>query len=452
MKHLFNALAIATLSVTLSVNAEQSLSQIDNTANKVYQAERANSAERVQLTKEQKAALAKKKSQLEKALAALEKENQSLSEQFSENERLLSEKEKQLQIETGSLGELFGVVRQSAKEVKQDYQNSFIPDASEELALIERVISTEALPSLNMLEGFWKAVEYKISASGYISEVKVPFHVNGDGSQSQETAVQLGDMALVSKFGHLKWDSQNQFATQYQDLPKNSTVASQVTQGSDVLLDPTRGLLLEQYANQHLWQRIEQGGVVGKIIIALLASGLIIALYRGIVLLIIQAKISSQLKKPDQPGNNPMGRILQAFESDKQQSIDSIELRLLERILDEQHGLERGLSMLKLMAALAPMLGLLGTVTGMIETFQVITQFGNSEPKVMAGGISMALVTTVMGLVAAMPLLLAHNILSSRAEAIKGTLYPSDLKMLGSATCSLRRKELAFRQDTDLKI
>ncbi|KJY80551.1 MotA/TolQ/ExbB proton channel family protein [Vibrio nigripulchritudo] len=430
MKHLFNALAIATLSVTLSVNAEQSLSQIDNTANKVYQAERANSAERVQLTKEQKAALAKKKSQLEKALAALEKENQSLSEQFSENERLLSEKEKQLQIETGSLGELFGVVRQSAKEVKQDYQNSFIPDASEELALIERVISTEALPSLNMLEGFWKAVEYKISASGYISEVKVPF-VNGDGSQSKETAVQVGDMALVSKFGHLKWDSQNQFATQYQALPKNSTVASQVTQGSDVLLDPTRGLLLEQYANQpNLWQRIEQGGVVGKIIIALLASGLIIALYRGIVLLIIQAKISSQLKKPDQPGNNPMGRILQAFESDKQQSIDSIELRLLERILDEQHGLERGLSMLKLMAALAPMLGLLGTVTGMIETFQVITQFGNSDPKVMAGGISMALVTTVMGLVAAMPLLLAHNILSSRAEAIKGTLEKQGVSLV----------------------
>ncbi len=138
-----------------------------------------------------------------------------------------------------------------------------------------------------------------------------------------------------------------------------------------------------------------------------------------------------------------MGRILQAFDNDKQQSIDAIELRLLERILDEQHGLEKGLSMLKLMAALAPMLGLLGTVTGMIETFQVITQFGNSDPKVMAGGISMALVTTVMGLVAAMPLLLAHNFLSSRAEAIKGTLEKQGVSIVAQRAESEQMAEAA---------
>ncbi|NMT04022.1 MotA/TolQ/ExbB proton channel family protein, partial [Vibrio parahaemolyticus] len=91
-------------------------------------------------------------------------------------------------------------------------------------------------------------------------------------------------------------------------------------------------------------------------------------------------------------------------------------------VVDEQTHLEKGLSMLKLLAALAPMLGLLGTVTGMIETFQVITQFGNGDPKVMAGGISMALVTTVLGLVSAMPLLLAHNVLSSQAENIRSIL------------------------------
>ncbi|MCL4124191.1 UNVERIFIED_CONTAM: hypothetical protein GTU68_045636 [Idotea baltica] len=86
--------------------------------------------------------------------------------------------------------------------------------------------------------------------------------------------------------------------------------------------------------------------------------------------------------------------------------------------------------MLKLLAALAPMLGLLGTVTGMIETFQVITQFGNGDPKVMAGGISMALVTTVLGLVAAMPLLLTHNILSSQAESIRTILEKQGLSLV----------------------
>ncbi|MEI8634040.1 MotA/TolQ/ExbB proton channel family protein [Vibrio sp. PP-XX7] len=107
------------------------------------------------------------------------------------------------------------------------------------------------------------------------------------------------------------------------------------------------------------------------------------------------------------------------YYTEKNRSVEALELRLLEAVTDEQSHLEKGLSMLKLLAALAPMLGLLGTVTGMIETFQMITQFGNGDPKVMAGGISMALVTTVLGLVAAMPMLLAHNILSSQAESIR---------------------------------
>ncbi|PKF81054.1 flagellar motor protein MotA [Vibrio sp. vnigr-6D03] len=443
MKYVLNTLGFIAAIVTFSSFAEQSLSQIDNSANKVYQAERAHNATRVQLTKEQKIELANKKAQLEKALAELEKENTQLSEQFSVNEQLLSEKEKQLQIETGSLGELFGVVRQSAKEVKQDYQNSLITDADEQLILVERVISTDALPSLKMLEDFWLSASFKIQASGQLSKVTVPF-VNGDGTHSDQAAIRLGDMALISELGYLKWDSKNKFSTAYQALPKDASTSSDVIAGADILLDPTRGLLLEQYANQpNLKQRIEQGGVVGKIIIALLASGLLIALFRGTVLLITQARISQQLKKPEQPGNNPMGRILQAFDNDKQQSIDAIELRLLERILDEQHGLEKGLSMLKLMAALAPMLGLLGTVTGMIETFQVITQFGNSDPKVMAGGISMALVTTVMGLVAAMPLLLAHNFLSSRAEAIKGTLEKQGVSIVAQRAESEQMAEAA---------
>ncbi|MEF1303475.1 MotA/TolQ/ExbB proton channel family protein, partial [Vibrio owensii] len=150
--------------------------------------------------------------------------------------------------------------------------------------------------------------------------------------------------------------------------------------------------------------------------------GLIIALVRGVSLMIARQKIAKQLKNPTQPEDNPLGRILAVYQKDKHRSVEALELRLLEAVVDEQTHLEKGLSMLKLLAALAPMLGLLGTVTGMIETFQVITQFGNGDPKVMAGGISMALVTTVLGLVAAMPLLLAHNVLSSQAENIRNIL------------------------------
>ena len=181
--------------------------------------------------------------------------------------------------------------------------------------------------------------------------------------------------------------------------------------------------MLEQLAlTPSLTDRLQAGGVVGKVILGLLAIGLIIALVRGISLVIARQKIRAQLKNPEQAGDNPLGRVLAVYNKEQNQTVEALELRLLEAVVDEQTHLEKGLSMLKLLAALAPMLGLLGTVTGMIETFQVITQFGNGDPKVMAGGISMALVTTVLGLVAAMPLLLAHNILSTQAENIRNIL------------------------------
>lgn len=139
-----------------------------------------------------------------------------------------------------------------------------------------------------------------------------------------------------------------------------------------------------------------------------------------------------QLKTPERHGDNPLGRVLSVYDKEKHRSVEALELRLLEVVVDEQSHLEKGLSMLKLLAALAPMLGLLGTVTGMIETFQVITQFGNGDPKVMAGGISMALITTVLGLVAAMPMLLAHNILSSQAESIRTILEKQGIGLVAA--------------------
>jgi len=152
-------------------------------------------------------------------------------------------------------------------------------------------------------------------------------------------------------------------------------------------------------------------------------------------LMLARRKIQQQLANPSKIGNNPLGRILKVYVDSKvksalHNSTEALELRLMEVVVDEQQGLDKGLSMLKLLAALAPMLGLLGTVTGMIETFQVITQFGNGDPKVMAGGISMALITTVLGLVAAMPLLLAHNILSTQADNIRDTLEKQGISLV----------------------
>ncbi|WP_322804283.1 MotA/TolQ/ExbB proton channel family protein [Vibrio alfacsensis] len=361
--------------------------------------------------------------------AALQAEADTLSVTFSENEAELAQLEEKLRLETGSLGELFGVVRQNAKELEAELKHSVTGvDANTYLQNIDDIVAAKSLPTLTQLEAMWRSMAEQVKASGEIANVSFNL-LDGEGREQTVNGIRLGSMALLDNAGYVKWNGQRGDAVNYLRQPEHGPTASTLTSAlnsgemTSLVIDPSRGILLEQLANSPtLSDRLNAGGVVGNIILGLLAIGLIIALVRGVSLLIARQKIAKQLKAPTQPGDNPLGRILAVYQKDKHRSVEALELRLLEAVVDEQTHLEKGLSMLKLLAALAPMLGLLGTVTGMIETFQVITQFGNGDPKVMAGGISMALVTTVLGLVAAMPLLLAHNVLSSQAENIRNIL------------------------------
>ncbi|MCF8777834.1 MotA/TolQ/ExbB proton channel family protein [Vibrio sp. IRLE0018] len=368
------------------------------------------------------------KQKLSEQKRLLEEQNAQLSSLFSDNEVTLSHLEEELRVESGSLGELFGVVRQHAKELKADLNESFTAIGEQKkIESIDRIVAAQTLPDIHQLKNLWLVMQQQVLASGQVTTLDVDV-IDQQGEAQSTPALRIGNFALLTHQGYVQWHSDKQFATPYTALPSQTPTMKQLTEMSSnmanvVLLDPTRGVLLEQFANAPtLGERFAAGGAVGKVIVGLLLIGLIIALYRGAMLLVTKRKINVQLKAPAQLGDNPLGRILSVYSKEKPRSVEALELRLLEAIVDEQTGLEKGLSMLKLLAALAPMLGLLGTVIGMIETFQVITQFGNGDPKVMANGISMALVTTVLGLVAAMPLLLAHNVLSSLAEEIRNTL------------------------------
>lgn len=365
------------------------------------------------------------KNKLAAERAALQAEADSLSVTFGENEAELAQLEEKLRLETGSLGELFGVVRQNAKELESELKSSVTGvDANSYQKDIDAIVAAKSLPTLTQLQAMWRSMEEQIKASGEMANVSFTL-LNGEGREQTVNGVRLGSMALLGDTGYVKWNGQRGDAVNYLRQPESGPTAHTISSGDidALVIDPSRGILLEQLANSPtLADRLNAGGVVGKIILGLLAIGLLIALVRGASLMISRQKIMKQLKTPAQPGDNPLGRVLAVYQKDKHRSVEALELRLLEAVVDEQTHLEKGLSMLKLLAALAPMLGLLGTVTGMIETFQVITQFGNGDPKVMAGGISMALVTTVLGLVSAMPLLLAHNVLSSQAENIRSIL------------------------------
>ncbi|PSW20328.1 MotA/TolQ/ExbB proton channel family protein [Photobacterium sanctipauli] len=427
------ATALCLFSMPFAVSANTAL--VENTQQEM-KVERAHNADREKAFSLTEQEIRAQRDALVKQQKQLQQETEQLSEDFSENENTLARLEEQLRLETGSLGELFGVVRQAAKDLEAEMAFSVTGvDRNEYRDVIDTIVAARTLPSLPELDGLWKGLEDQIAASREMRTVSVPF-INGEGQQASVDAFRLGSIGLIGEQGYLSWDGEREAAKAYLKQPVQgpSTINLNELQQSGLqaaVVDPSRGIMLSQLANEpELADRLEHGGVVGKIILGLLAIGLIIAIFRGAKLTVVRQQIRKQLKDPSQPGNNPLGRVLGVYSKEQNRSVEALELRLLEAIVDEQQGLEKGLSMLKLLAALAPMLGLLGTVTGMIETFQVITQFGNGDPTVMAGGISMALVTTVLGLVAAMPLLLAHNILSTQAENIRSILEKQGISLV----------------------
>ncbi|PTO95206.1 flagellar motor protein MotA [Vibrio sp. 10N.286.48.B8] len=427
LKPLAALLCITSISFS-AFSASDSTAQLVNKAKSENRTQASHNVVREADFKKTEQELKAIKAQLEAKRTSIQGATDALTQTFSDNENKLARLEEKLRLETGSLGELFGVVRQNAKELGAELSSTVNSvDRAEHTATVDQIIDAKSLPSMPQLSGLWMSMVEQIQASSELSKSQIAF-INGEGNTQTVDAYRLGSIGLVTDQGYVSWNTQREDAIAYLKQPSNGpTLASLSTLAngdvSNVVVDPSRGFMLEQLAlTPSLTDRLQAGGVVGKVILGLLAIGLIIALVRGVSLAIARQKIRAQLKNPEQAGDNPLGRVLAVYNKEQNQTVEALELRLLEAVVDEQTHLEKGLSMLKLLAALAPMLGLLGTVTGMIETFQVITQFGNGDPKVMAGGISMALVTTVLGLVAAMPLLLAHNILSTQAENIRNIL------------------------------
>ncbi|EDK28670.1 biopolymer transport protein ExbB-related protein [Vibrionales bacterium SWAT-3] len=427
LKPLAALLCITSLSFS-AFSATDSTAQLVNKAKSENRTQASHNVVREADFKKTEQELKAIKAELEAKRTSVQNATDVLTQTFSDNENKLARLEEKLRLETGSLGELFGVVRQNAKELGAELSSTVNSvDRAEHTATVDQIIDAKSLPSMPQLSGLWMSMVEQIQASSELSKSQIAF-INGEGNTNKVDAYRLGSIGLVTEQGYVSWNTQREDAIAYLKQPQNGptlTSLSSLANGevSNVVVDPSRGFMLEQLAlTPSLTDRLQAGGVVGKVILGLLAIGLIIALVRGVSLAIARQKIRAQLKNPEQAGDNPLGRVLAVYNKEQNQTVEALELRLLEAVVDEQTHLEKGLSMLKLLAALAPMLGLLGTVTGMIETFQVITQFGNGDPKVMAGGISMALVTTVLGLVAAMPLLLAHNILSTQAENIRNIL------------------------------
>ena len=392
--------------------------------------------------------LAEQKRLLEEARAALKREQQladSLKKRFDKNEQALTEREEELRLRVGNLGEMFGVVRQVAGDLNTVLSDSLTSvEMPQRKADLDKLAGAKELPTIAELEDLWFTLQQEMSINGVVRRFDASV-INTDGSAGTRSVLRLGVFNTLDQDGYLAFDTELKQLRALGRQPSEASMAREYQTSSDlvapVAIDPSRGALLTlTLESPDLIERIQQGALVGYIIIALGVIGLLIAAVRLITLEGIAAKVRRQQQTPDQPQNdNPLGRVLQSYRDLPQPvDMDALEAKMDEAVLRELPALERGQAIIKLFAGIAPLLGLLGTVTGMIATFQAITNFGTGDPKLMAAGISQALVTTVLGLLAAIPLLLAHNWVASRSKALVQLL---DEQSAGLIAATLERQQ-----------
>ncbi len=356
---------------------------------------------------------------------ALEAKSAALEQRFNANELLVEEKRQQRNERLGSLKELFGHLTGAAGDMRSRFQNSIttsqFPEREAFLSgLIKKMNSDTDLPTLTEIERVWYELHREMTESGRV--VKYTTIV---GTEKAREIVRVGLFNIVSNSDYLAYDSDTRSVSVLPRQPVGLAEGVSALQSSSdgvtaIGIDPTGaaggGFLKAIINTPTLEERWHQGRQVGYIITGVGAFAVLVALWRFLILSFTSTKIRAQLTRKDIKTNNPLGRILKVAEDNPQTDTESLELKLGEAILKEGPKIQSGLSLLKIIAMVAPLLGLLGTVTGMIIVFQAITIYGAGDPKAMAGGISSALVTTVLGLIVAIPTLLMHTMLHGKAK------------------------------------
>lgn len=375
-----------------------------------------------------------------------ERRSERLEATFQENERLIGQLQEQLDSRLGTLRELFGVLQQVAGDTVGVFNGSIVsaqyPGRADEIQeLAQRMGQSTRLASIEEIESLWIALQQQMTETGKV--VRFPATViEVDGERRDTNVVRVGDFNLVADGGYVNFnpDTQSILALPRQPSSRFANTVGRLEAASageivQFAVDPTRGSLLSLLIQgKTVTERVDDGGPVGYTIITLGIIGVLIAIWRFIDLMLISTQVGAQMKNPEAPNaNNPLGRVLKVYQDNKNVGVETLELKLGEAILGETPKLSRGLGLVQVISVVSPLMGLLGTVIGMILTFQAITLFGTGDPQTMAGGISTALMTTVLGLVVAIPTVLLHAILSTRAKAITHVLEEQSAGMIAEA-------------------
>jgi len=358
-----------------------------------------------------------------------ERESARLEQLFEDNQTKIVAARVALDERLGALKELFGVLQTVSGDTQGRFNASLTnlqyPDREDFLvALGSKMASATELAQIEDIERLWFELQREVNESGNI----VRFNhlvTRANGEQEEMEVVRVGAFNIIADVGYLEYDAGEGSISELLRQPDGRFTGSaddlfDATDGYEGFgVDVTRGGILGLLVETPtLMEKVDQGGIVGYCILALGAVGLLIAIWRFMGLSGDSRRVSAQLKTDVANTDNPLGRVLAAYDSNRSADTETIELKLSEAALKEMPGLTKGLLFIKVISVVAPLMGLLGTVTGMIKTFQVITLYGAGDPKMMAGGISQALVTTVLGLVVAIPMVLLHTVVSGQSRKV----------------------------------
>ena len=367
--------------------------------------------------------------QARQELANEEARSDRLKNEYDVNERELAELETVLAERMGNLGELFGIVRQASGDIQSTLNDSMV---SAQLpgrgVFLSELAQRKELPTVPELRQLWSSMLTEIAQAGKVVKFNASVE-RANGEKEDVEVVRVGVFNAITSGSFLDWDPSKsdenliELARQPSDRFRSMASSLQTApagQAVDMAVDFSRGQILRAVVqSKSPIERVqEDGGPVGYVIISVGILGLLLCLWKAIVLYSTGGKISKQLKTDQANKSNPLGRVMSVYTDNPETDIETLELKLDEAILRETAPLESGLSFIKVLYVVAPLLGLLGTVVGMIATFQMITLFGTGDPRMMAGGISTALVTTVLGLVVAIPLTLFHSFLQGKSKSL----------------------------------
>ncbi len=372
-------------------------------------------------------------------LAAANRRADQLRTEYEDNERTLTEYEAALEERAGDLNDLFAIVRQTALSAQGVLGTSLVAAEQEERStFLTDLGKGEIKPTIDDIKRLWTTIMYEVAESGKVVRFNATV-IKPQGDEQAQKVTRAGVFNSVSEGAFLRYlpESGKLVELSRQPAPRFQRMARELESATSgvvpMALDPSKGAILSlMVQSPDLNERLKQGGAIGYLILVLGALGVIIVLQRAFGILFARRAIDAQARaageaEPD--SKNALGRLEKVAKDMAGDDLEAIGIRLDEQLAEESSRLNRGLPTVAVLAAVSPLLGLLGTVTGMIETFQSITLFGTGDPKLMSGGISQALITTQLGLAVAIPLVLFHSLLVGRANRIVERLgkYSSDL-------------------------